>query len=178
MAARAKVYRPGKKSKPKPDGRRGRNPKNEIRTREVPQTEPDDSDRFFVIEKFLDKRFNQEQNQHEYLVRWLNYPPEWDSWEPEIELERNSRDLLDTFNNIKREEDEYNQTHCICHKPYRFDEGGMIQCQCCLVWFHFKCLNLNMEEANSLECYFCDPCRQLNPSLKNRSKKDKRVSFY
>lgn len=159
------------------DGRRRRNPKNEVKRRKMPQAAPDD-DRFFVIEKLLKKRFNTKLGYDEYLVRWANYPPEWDSWEPVIELARNSIDLINEFNNIERNLDEKAELHCICRLPYRFDEGGMIQCFNCLTWFHFKCLGINMEEANSYAKYYCGTCRYKNPSFVNLIKEQRQVSFY
>lgn len=137
--------------------------------------EPEDEDRFFVIEKLLDKRYNK-HGYEEYLVRWQNYSPDWDSWEPRHEIERNSLDMVLEYNRIHRgdEADDDSMTlHCICRKPYRFEDGGMIQCYNCYSWFHFSCLEMNMEEANLYAKYYCDDCRRINSTLKNMIKPDK-----
>lgn len=162
-----------RKSRPKkkaPKTGRRRNPESEI-DRNLCLSQPSDENRFYVIEKLLDKRFNPDLRQEEYLVRWQNYPPEWDSWEPRVELERNSMDMILAFNKTLKEDSE--TPHCICRKPYRFDDGGMIQCYNCLEWFHFTCLNIDMEEANSYAKFYCSSCRAGNPYLKNMVKPEK-----
>lgn len=179
MGARARVHIPnaGKSKRSYNNNGRRRNPRNEFKHKKMPQTQPDE-DRFFVIEKLLDKRYNHEFCYHEYLVRWQNYPPDWDSWEPAHELERNSLDLINEFNKIGRDDQEYRELHCTCRRPYRFDQGGMIQCFNCLTWFHFSCLGMNMEEANSFAKYYCDDCRLKNPTFKNMYKEKTVVHFY
>lgn len=159
---------PIRKRTPK-SGRR-RNPSSEI-DRNITFTQQADESRFYVIEKLLNKRFNPDTRQEEYLVRWQNYPPEWDSWEPRTELERNSMDMILAFNKTPNEADE--TLHCTCRKPYRFDDGGMIQCFNCLEWFHFKCLSIDMEEANSYAKYYCISCRASNSYFKNVVKPEK-----
>lgn len=132
----------------------------------------DEDDRFFVIEKLLDRRFRA-NGVEEYKVRWQNYSSAWDSWEPREELERNALDMINAFNNIPQPEESAIQRHCICRTPYIPGEGAMIQCSSCNIWYHFKCLNLNMYEANSLAEYHCDVCREKNPRLKTRVKRQK-----
>lgn len=178
MAARARVYTPNNfKNKVKPDGRRRRNPRNEVEWRTMPQDDPDE-DRFFVIEKILAKRRNAEMGYDEYLVRWANYPPDWDSWEPVKELEINSRDLINEFDKTGRYDPTKEELHCTCRRPYRFDQGGMIQCFNCLSWYHFDCLKMNMEMANSFARYYCNDCMVKNPNLEIKFKGKKRVPFY
>lgn len=135
----------------------------------------EDEERFFVVEKLLKKRIY--KGREEYLVRWLNYPPEEDTWEPRSELEVNSIDLIIDFNKEPPRE-ETNRLHCICHKTYKFDQGGMIQCFNCLTWYHFSCIKMNMEEANSFARYYCVDCRKINPKLKNQIKEEKLRSRY
>lgn len=156
------------------DCRRRRKPDNEVKRdiNFIKFQQPIDEDRFYVIEKLLSKRYDQDGNE-EYLVRWQNYPPEWDSWEPRQELERNSLDMINEFNRTSDPNNCREQLHCICKQPYRFDQGGMIQCFNCHQWFHFKCLNMNMEEANSYAKYNCQDCLNANPNLKNLIKLEK-----
>lgn len=143
----------------------------------MPQAAPDE-DRFFVIEKLLAKRRNTEMGYDEYLVRWANYPPDWDSWEPVTELEVNSSDLIDEFNKAGGRNPNREELHCICRRPYIFDQGGMIQCFNCLAWYHFNCLKMDMELANSFARYYCDGCRTNNPTFENKFKPRRHVSFY
>lgn len=135
--------------------------------------QPVDEDRFYVIEKILNKRFVDDRE--EYLVRWQNYPPEWDSWEPRIELERNALDMINEYNRIREPDEAQDKLHCICKRPYRFDQGGMIQCNNCLEWFHFKCLAMNMAEANAYAKWNCHDCFRANPNLKNLIKPEKQT---
>lgn len=109
----------------------------------------------------------------EYLVRWKNYPPSEDSWEPREELERNSIDLINEFNRIERDPYEQAELHCLCLRPYKFDQGGMIQCNQCCIWYHFTCLGINMEQANLLAAFYCPECKKKNPSLMSPIKKEK-----
>lgn len=136
--------------------------------------EQSDSDRFYVIEKLLDKRFV--AGREEYLVRWQNYPPEWDSWEPRTELERNAIDMIREFNNMPGPSTD-DQPRCICRRPYRFDQGGLIQCVNCHEWYHFTCLKMNMAEANAYSKWHCSDCMDANPSLKNLIKPDKQAQL-
>lgn len=135
----------------------------------TPQEQEED-DRFYVVEKLLDKRIGP-NGLKEYLVKWQNYPSEYDSWEPESELQINCKVMLDDFNKVLNVESE--EVHCICKRTYRFDQGGMIQCFLCLTWYHFNCLGINMEEANSFARYHCPSCIEKNPNLKNPIKPDK-----
>lgn len=136
----------------------------------------DEADKFYVIEKLLEKRYNSQLGCDEYLVRWENYSSEYDTWEPVHELERRSSELLDRFNEVKTEDQE--KVYCICREPYRPNEGGMVQCFHCLAWFHFRCLRLSSDDVNSFARFYCHDCRQKDPSFRNRYKGKKAVSFY
>ena len=140
--------------------------------------ERQDEDRFYVVEKLLDRRHNQDTGREEYLVRWQNYPPEWDSWEPRTELERNALDMVNEFDRTSTSQFQDFQLHCICRQPYRFDQGGMIQCFHCHTWYHFKCLHMDMEEANSYAKYYCHECKRMNPGFKSMVKIEKLTTFY
>lgn len=158
-----------------------RNPKaSQTGTRLNPfYVDSDDKNRFFVIEKLLEKRYNEELRRTEYLVRWKNYPPSEDSWEPVDELNINASAMVRDFDSGQLELDPNdNQLHCLCRRPYNFRDGGMVQCSNCFVWFHFDCINMNMEDANSYLKFYCRPCRQLNPYLKCRLKPEKAKLFY
>ena len=130
-------------------------------------------DRFYVIQKLLNKRLDAKGNE-EYLVRWQNYPPNYDSWEPRAELEKNAMDMINEYNCVPKPDDcSSEKLHCICRLPYTFEQGGMIQCLNCEGWYHFTCLKMNMVEANSYAKYYCDSCRKKDPRFKNVIKKEK-----
>lgn len=164
-----------RRSNSRRDSRKRRNPKNEIKFKIIP--EPDDQDRFFVIEKLLDKKID-ERGAEQYLVRWQNYPPEYDSWEPRAELQINASDMIQEYNRIPQSDRQALELHCICKLPYRFDQGGMIQCYHCKTWYHFNCLGINMEEANSYSLWFCTQCKASDPQKKNMFKPTKSNAFY
>lgn len=131
----------------------------------VLQTETIEQNKFFVIEKLLDKRYN-ENGYDEYLVRWQSYSSDWDSWEPEYEIERNSWHMISEYNRNLHQSSEDNRLYCICQRPYRFENGGMIQCINCFNWFHFECIQMSLELANSLSRYDCEECKkQTDPTL-------------
>lgn len=154
------------------DTRKRKNP-DQIIHFPVPQ-EPIDEERFFVIEKLLDKRCS--KGSEEFLVRWKNYPPEYDSWEPRHEIEKNSHHLIQIFNGELANEDQ--RLYCICKRKYRLDQGGMIQCFTCSNWYHFDCLAMNMEEVNSYAKYHCNDCRSIDSSLENIIKPGKLTTSY
>jgi hypothetical protein len=132
-------------------------------------------DRFFIVDAILDKRFDARGNE-EYLVRWQNYPPEYDTWEPRAELVQNSLDMIDEFDRVEQP-DLKPTLHCICRRPYKARDGGMIQCFTCNEWYHFSCIQMNMVEANSYARWHCDKCRETK-NLKNSIKREKVDSLY
>ncbi|RUP48320.1 hypothetical protein BC936DRAFT_144708 [Jimgerdemannia flammicorona] len=51
------------------------------------------------------------------------------------------------------------KVYCICRQP---DDGDtMIQCDICREWYHIACINLSEEEADKMEKFSCDTCRQV-----------------
>lgn len=160
--------------------RRGRQPRGQLPgPARIITPDLDDKDRFFVIEKLIGKRFNYDENQIEYLVRWKNYPPSEDTWEPVDELNINAADMVYEyeFGRVGRPTSE-KELHCVCRKPYNSKDGGMVQCYNCSVWFHFHCINMDMEIANSYLRFFCKLCRDKNPTLKCIIKPEKAKFFY
>ena len=45
-----------------------------------------------------------------------------------------------------------------CTRPIDDDEEDSIQCDSCLVWYHFKCVNLKQKPKRTT--WFCHPCYQ------------------
>lgn len=56
-----------------------------------------------------------------------------------------------------------NVAYCICRSSdtSRF----MIGCDSCEEWFHGDCVNITEKESKSIKKYYCDPCRELDPTL-------------
>eukprot|EP01135_Chromosphaera_perkinsii_P000769 Nk52_evm57s151 gene=Nk52_evmTU57s151 len=50
----------------------------------------------YVVEKILDKRWNERSQSYEYLLKWKNWEDKYNSWEPK-ECLVGSRDLLKDF---------------------------------------------------------------------------------
>ena len=49
--------------------------------------------------------------------------------------------------------------YCICRRP---DDGQMmIACDACYEWFHVKCMDLSLAEAEQLDYYICPSCCRL-----------------
>lgn len=174
MARRTRPYEP---KRPK-DTRHRINRQIPKLPRIIPE-EPADEDRFYVVEQILKRRVDLNTGETQYLVRWKNYLPEDDSWEPEEEIQKNCRDLIKNFLDKSLAAGPSDENHyCICKRKYHFDQGGMIQCFHCLEWYHFTCLKMNMEEANSFAKWYCKECREKNSELKCRVKDEKLNTFY
>ena len=46
--------------------------------------------------------------------------------------------------------------HCFCRKP---EEGFMIKCDYCLVWYHGPCVNVTPAMSKRIDKYGCPKCR-------------------
>ncbi|KAH9630803.1 hypothetical protein HF086_001031 [Spodoptera exigua] len=64
------------------------------------------------------------------------------------------------------------QQYCICRSSdsSRF----MIACDACEEWYHGDCINISEREAKYIKNYFCDRCREEDPTLKTRFRPQKR----
>ncbi|KAM3962563.1 LOW QUALITY PROTEIN: CXXC-type zinc finger protein 1 [Aphomia sociella] len=64
------------------------------------------------------------------------------------------------------------QAYCICRSSdsSRF----MIACDACEEWYHGDCINISEREAKYIKTYFCERCREEDPSLKTRFRPQKR----
>lgn len=64
------------------------------------------------------------------------------------------------------------QAYCICRSSdsSRF----MIACDACEEWYHGDCINVSQREAKYIKTYFCERCREDDPSLKTRFRPQKR----
>ena len=66
--------------------------------------------------------------------------------------------IRDQLEEIKTQRDQDREkTYCICKTPYNSD-FPMIGCDKCEGWFHLSCVNINTEQAQSIDIYFCPSC--------------------
>ncbi|KAL4234000.1 Chromodomain Y-like protein 2 [Mactra antiquata] len=68
------------------------------------------ADIFYEVERLLDKRIV--KNTVEYLVRWKNFPSEWDSWEPADNL-GNCKSKITAFEKLYHKEKETARKHAL-----------------------------------------------------------------
>lgn len=47
-------------------------------------------------------------------------------------------------------------------------------CDACEEWYHGDCINISEKEAKYIKNYFCDRCREEDPSLKTKFRPQKR----
>ena len=45
--------------------------------------------------------------------------------------------------------------YCLCRKPYKRSEGGMVRCDQCKDWFHFFCVGQTEESVRDINIYTC-----------------------
>lgn len=121
---------------------------------------------FWVVESLLDKRTC--LGRQEYLVHWEGFSHAWDTWEPRSELEKNAKAMVYEFERINDPDCDMIATHCICQKPYRFKDGAMIQCDECKGWYHFRCINMTIKDANKRHEYRCRGCRKRDIGINRR----------
>jgi len=60
---------------------------------------------------------------------------------------------------VKAKEDDGPELFCICQQPYD-SRRFMIGCDHCNGWFHARCVNITVAEAERLENFICPPCKQ------------------
>ena len=66
----------------------------------LPETETEEAEEEYEVEKIVDTRRLDVKKQREYLVKWVNYSEEYNTWEPVDHLER-SQELLYEFRRKK-----------------------------------------------------------------------------
>lgn len=136
----------------------------------------EDPDTIWVVESLLSKEISGDGIEG-YWVRWDGFSEEWDTWEPRSELEKNSAVLVAQFERINEPDLDTSERHCVCQRPYRTEDGAMIQCGYCYRWFHFKCLNITVIRANQFKAFFCSECEYRNPSTKTKYKESLATRF-
>ena len=92
-----------------------------------------------------------------------------------IHLDKNSQEKLSNENDYLCDTCQNEGCCQICHK---IPCDGTIKCSAktCQKWTHYNCGNTTEKESESLRIYYCPPCKESNPMLKNiyyKSKKSK-----
>lgn len=137
-----------------------------------------DSSTQWLVESIESKRVL-DNGQVEYLIKWTNYGPEENTWEPREFIYDTCATLIDEFEHIPfdiNDKDKY-QRHCICQKVYKPSDGAMIQCNCCGEWLHLKCIKMSVQEMNSIKRFYCKDCIE-NANKTIEYKDDTVVPFY
>ncbi|KAI9103186.1 hypothetical protein DFS34DRAFT_356513 [Phlyctochytrium arcticum] len=68
-------------------------------------------------------------------------------------------------------EQKSSEVFCVCREPHREDDGAMIGCDACGEWFHFQCVGLTADDAESIEVYTCPACEKRGVPSSTRVKK-------
>ncbi|SPC65541.1 uncharacterized protein UHOD_00695 [Ustilago sp. UG-2017b] len=61
----------------------------------------------------------------------------------------------------EEEEDVDNTLYCICQKRQDDVEGGMIMCDRCEQWYHYRCMSMNEADVELVDRFICPPCYQV-----------------
>ncbi|EGN96782.1 hypothetical protein SERLA73DRAFT_184942 [Serpula lacrymans var. lacrymans S7.3] len=57
---------------------------------------------------------------------------------------------------VKAKSKTKDESYCLCRQP---DDGSpMVHCSQCKEWYHFRCVNLDQNDADDIRVYVCPPC--------------------
>ncbi|CDS00021.1 hypothetical protein [Sporisorium scitamineum] len=56
------------------------------------------------------------------------------------------------------DEDEDTALYCICQQRQDDVEGGMIMCDRCEQWYHYRCVGITEDDAELVDQFICPPC--------------------
>lgn len=59
------------------------------------------------------------------------------------------------------EDEEDNALYCICQRRQGDVEGGMIMCDRCEQWYHYRCMDITEDDAELVDQFICPPCHQV-----------------
>lgn len=58
----------------------------------------------------------------------------------------------------EEEDDEDPNLYCICQSRFNDVEGGMIMCDRCDQWYHYKCMGITHHNVELVDQFICPPC--------------------
>eukprot|EP00467_Chlorarachnion_reptans_P007656 CAMPEP_0114515404 /NCGR_PEP_ID=MMETSP0109-20121206/16720_1 /TAXON_ID=29199 /ORGANISM="Chlorarachnion reptans, Strain CCCM449" /LENGTH=812 /DNA_ID=CAMNT_0001695611 /DNA_START=39 /DNA_END=2477 /DNA_ORIENTATION=- len=73
----------------------------------------------------------------------------------------------------KSKEDDGPELFCICQQPYD-SRRFMIGCDHCDGWFHARCVNITVSEAERLVHFICPPCKAKRKRKENKADRKKK----
>ncbi|CBQ67853.1 conserved hypothetical protein [Sporisorium reilianum SRZ2] len=56
------------------------------------------------------------------------------------------------------DDDEDTALYCICQRRQDDVEGGMIMCDRCEQWYHYRCVGITEDDAELVDQFICPPC--------------------
>lgn len=59
------------------------------------------------------------------------------------------------------EDEEDNTLYCICQRRQDDVEGGMIMCDRCEQWYHYRCMAITEDDVELVDQFICPPCHQV-----------------
>lgn len=63
----------------------------------------------------------------------------------------------------EEEEEEDDALYCICRRRQDDIEGGMIACDRCDQWYHYRCMEITEDDAELVDRFVCPPCHEFTP---------------
>ncbi|TKY90673.1 hypothetical protein EX895_000671 [Sporisorium graminicola] len=61
----------------------------------------------------------------------------------------------------EEDEEEDNALYCICQRRQDDVEGGMIMCDRCDSWYHYRCVGITEEDVELVDQFICPPCHTI-----------------
>ncbi|GAC95433.1 hypothetical protein PHSY_003009 [Pseudozyma hubeiensis SY62] len=71
--------------------------------------------------------------------------------------------ILLPLSTVAPEEDEEvdNALYCVCQRRQDDVEGGMIMCDRCDQWYHYRCMKITDDDVELVDQFICPPCHQV-----------------
>lgn len=64
-------------------------------------------------------------------------------------------------NTVEEAEEEDTALYCICQRRQDDVQGGMIMCDRCEQWYHYRCMDITEDDAELVDQFICPPCHQV-----------------
>lgn len=62
---------------------------------------------------------------------------------------------------INEDDEEDNTLYCICQLRQDDVEGGMIMCDRCDQWYHYRCMSITEDDVELVDQFICPPCQEV-----------------